>query len=90
MAQFDRLPPDLRQWLATAILPWSVHSVLRHWKTAMHSANGDADHARALMSQIEARCIARDALLVWDGQHPAAAPANSSQRPARRAAQFRP
>ncbi len=90
MAQFDRLPPDLRQWLATAILPWSVHSVLRHWNAAMQTANGDTYHARTLMTQIEARCIARDALHIWDGQHPSAAPANSGQRPARRATQFQP
>lgn len=23
MARFDRLPPDLRRWLAQAALPWS-------------------------------------------------------------------
>lgn len=90
MAQFDRLPPDLRQWLATALLPWSVHSVLKHWNAALQRAQGNTDQARAALSQLEARCIARDAAHIWGKTHPAATPANSPLRPARRTTQFRP
>ncbi|TVP97793.1 MAG: hypothetical protein EA338_08975 [Roseinatronobacter sp.] len=87
MSQFDRLPPDLRQWLATAILPWSVHSVLKHWNAALHCAQGNTDQARARLSQIEARCIARDAAHIWGDQHPAAAHAPTARRTAQ---QLRP
>ena len=90
MAQFDRLPRELRQWLATAALPWSATSALRHWQTALQQTGGDTDHARAHLSRLEANCIARDAAQIWGSLHPAAAPANSPLRPARRATQFRP
>lgn len=90
MAQFDRLPPDLRQWLATAILPWSVHSVRQQWNAALQRAQGDTDQARAQLSQLEARCIARDAAQIWGEQHPAAALAQTSGRSGKRAARFRP
>ena len=90
MSHFDRLPPDLRQWLATAILPWSVHSVLKHWNAALQRAQGNTDQARALLSQMEARCIARDAAHIWGDQHPAAAFAQTARRSGKRAVQFRP
>jgi len=86
MAQFDQLPRELRQWLATAILPWSAQSVLKHWKAALLRAGGDTQRACALLSELEARCIARDASRIWGALHPAAAPANITHRPSRRAA----
>lgn len=85
MAQFDQLPRELRQWLATAILPWSAKSVLKHWKSALLRAGGDKGRACALLSELEARCIARDASLIWGACHPAATPANTARRPSPRA-----
>ena len=35
MSAYDRLPPDLRTWLAGAALPWSAASVLRIWQRAL-------------------------------------------------------
>jgi hypothetical protein len=35
MASYDRLPRDLRLWLAEAALPWSARSVLRLWQRAL-------------------------------------------------------
>lgn len=59
MAAFDSLPPPLRHWLHDAALPWSTRSVQRIWSKSM--ARGlSQDEALALLSQSEARTIARD------------------------------
>ncbi len=34
MRDFDRLPPELRAWLAQATLPWSPQSAKRIWQRA--------------------------------------------------------
>lgn len=34
MEIYDRLPGDLRQWMAGACLPWSPHSCLKIWRNA--------------------------------------------------------
>ena len=34
MRDYDRLPPELRQWLAQAALPWSPQSAKRIWHRA--------------------------------------------------------
>ena len=72
MAQHDRLPRELRLWLAHAALPWSAQSALRHWQRALRAARGDAKAAQATLSRIEARLIARDAAKIWGAHHPAA------------------
>ncbi|WP_260349929.1 DUF6525 family protein, partial [Alloyangia mangrovi] len=35
MSAYDRLPPELRAWLAQAALPWSPRSALRAWRGAL-------------------------------------------------------
>ncbi len=72
MAQFDRLPEALRQWLAQAALPWSPQSVLHHWQTALRKTRGNHTDALARLSQLEARMLARDAARIWGENHPAA------------------
>ncbi len=72
MAQYDRLPAELRGWLAQARLPWSAQSAARQWQRALHAARGDIMAARAALSQLEERLIARDAMQVWGADHPAA------------------
>ncbi|TVS02331.1 MAG: hypothetical protein EA407_09940 [Rhodobacteraceae bacterium] len=72
MSQYDRLPADLRQWLATAALPWSAQSALRLWQRSLRTARGDTHAARAALDRAEARLVARDAALVWGPSHPAA------------------
>ena len=68
MAEFDRLPPDLRAWLAQAALPWSVPSVRKLWSQARrrHGETG----ALAYLSEVEARALARDARHIWNGAPP--------------------
>ncbi|QIE43245.1 hypothetical protein G5B39_14535 (plasmid) [Rhodobacteraceae bacterium SC52] len=69
MKDYDRLPPELRGWLATAILPWSPRSVRRAFKRAK-AEYGDVQIALAELDRLEARLIARDAKHVWLGLHP--------------------
>ena len=57
MAAYDRLPPELRRWLAEAALPWSAASVLRVWHRA-----GDPARALARLSALEAGQLARDGI----------------------------
>lgn len=59
MRAYDRLPPDLRRWLAQAALPWSPRSCARLWEKAHRKGLGP-DAARDLLSRIEARTLARD------------------------------
>ena len=61
MARYDRLPTELRRWLAQASLPWSADSALRLWQKALRETGGDALAARARLDAAEARLLARDA-----------------------------
>ncbi|QDL93612.1 hypothetical protein FDP22_06515 [Paroceanicella profunda] len=61
MAAFDRLPPDLRAWLAGAARPWSPRSAHRAWQRALRDARGDTATARAALTALEARLLLRDA-----------------------------
>ncbi|MFO7770576.1 MAG: DUF6525 family protein, partial [Roseovarius gahaiensis] len=54
MAEFDRLPPAARRWLAQAVLPWSARSVRRLWGRALRDAGGDEAAALACLDQAEA------------------------------------
>lgn len=69
MRAFDRLPAELRGWLAQAALPWSAESALRLWRRAL-AETGDAAAARARLDAAEARAIARDGPRVWGVGHP--------------------
>lgn len=56
MAEFDRLPPPLRRWLARAALPWSPRSVARTYARA-RAALGSEEAALAELDRIERRRI---------------------------------
>lgn len=58
MSAYDRLPPELRAWLAQAALPWSPRSALRAWRGALRRT-GCAEAAAARLSAIEAGQLAR-------------------------------
>jgi len=59
MRSYDALPTPLRNWLAQATLPWSPTSARRVWNRAC--ATGlSAEDAQSLLSQAEARTLARD------------------------------
>lgn len=71
MGDYDRLPMDLRTWLAQAARPWSPVSVRRAFARAL-AATGDRRKALAELDRLEARKIARDALALWGTSHPEA------------------
>lgn len=69
MAAYDRLPPDLRSWLAGAALPWSTASVLRLWQRALQET-GCTQAARDRLARAEAQTLAREAARVWGSAYP--------------------
>jgi hypothetical protein len=73
MAEYDRLPPELRAWLAQAALPWSVRSVRKLWSQARATRRGPAD-VLAYLSAVERRALARDAPVIWGPALPPCAP----------------
>ncbi len=72
MRDYDRLHPDLRDWLASAVLPWSPRSAKRAFERAVAKACTPNDALRE-MDRLQARLIARDARRVWGPDHPTAA-----------------
>lgn len=71
MQDYDRLPPELRGWLARAALPWRPGSVLKLFGRAM-ARTGDRARALAELDAAERRLLARDAATIWGPGHPAA------------------
>lgn len=71
MRCYDRLPPELRAWLAQAALPWSPDSARRLWRRAIEEAGCRAG-ALARLEAVEARLLARDAPRIWGAEHPQA------------------
>ncbi|WOI58451.1 DUF6525 family protein [Palleronia sp. LCG004] len=65
MGEYDRLPPELRAWLAEAALPWSARSALRVWRRALGASRGDAMAARARLARIERARLEREAVPIW-------------------------
>ncbi|MGR3703646.1 MAG: DUF6525 family protein [Paracoccaceae bacterium] len=59
MAEYDRLPPDLRRWLATAALPWSPASARRAWARAMAKARTPQE-ALAHLDSLQTARLRRD------------------------------
>ncbi len=72
MREFDRLPAELRSWLATAVLPWRPRSVRRSFSRAL-ARTGDRALALAELDLLQQRLIARDARQVWGADHPCTA-----------------
>lgn len=71
MSAYDRLPPDLRTWLAGAALPWSAASVLRIWQKALRET-GCTQTARDRLARAEQKTLAREAARVWGTAYPGA------------------
>ena len=72
MREYDRLPAELRAWLATAVLPWRPVSVRRAFARAL-ARTGDRARALAELDRLQARRIGEDAARIWGPAHPAAA-----------------
>lgn len=70
MAHYDRLPAELRLWLADAALPWSPLSVLRLWKRFERECGGDVVAMRRRLHQAETRMLARDTPRIWGMGYP--------------------
>lgn len=70
MAEFDRLPCELRQWLAHADLPWSAKSTLRLWNKALDQHNGNRYAALEYMTHCELSKMKKDAPEVWGASYP--------------------
>jgi hypothetical protein len=79
MAEFDRLAPELRAWLAGAVLPWSPRSAARSYARALTAAGGDKAAALGYLRRLELERVATDAALTWGAAHPAARPAAGSR-----------
>jgi hypothetical protein len=78
MREFDRLPAELRLWLARAVLPWRPRSVRLAYERALTRTR---DPARALqeLDHLQERLVAQDARLVWGRHHPCAAEPSSER-----------
>ncbi|MDJ0824188.1 MAG: DUF6525 family protein [Rhodobacter sp.] len=71
MHEFDRLPPELRGWLAAAILPWRPRSVRRAYDRAFQRTQ-DTTKALEELDRVQERLIAKDARKIWGNGHPKA------------------
>jgi len=82
MREYDRLPAELRAWLATAVLPWRPRSVRRAFERALARTK---DHSRALheLDQLQEKLIARDVRHVWGPAYPYGSQASERSRPSR-------
>ena len=69
MRDYDRLPPDLRAWLAAAILPWRPQSVRAAFERALARSRDKALALREL-DRLQQRLVARDARSIWGADHP--------------------
>ncbi len=77
MLGYDLLPPDVRQWLSSAVLPWSAASVRRAWSKALKSAQGDRQTA---LNALERQRLEKDVARVWGTTHPFLTPPTQSLR----------
>ncbi|MCP4207390.1 MAG: hypothetical protein GY767_10130 [Shimia sp.] len=60
MQAYDALPPDLRQWLHTAALPWSPASARGIWRKAGGATNPKAALER--LAAVEEATLKKDRL----------------------------
>lgn len=72
MDRYDRLPSELRAWLAEAALPWSPHSVSRLWARFLREERGDIPAALARLDRAEQRLLAKDCPQIWGDCYPVA------------------
>ncbi|MEM7546477.1 MAG: DUF6525 family protein [Pseudomonadota bacterium] len=72
MREYDRLPTELRHWLASASLPWRPRSVRRAFDQALSRTQDEAEALREL-DRLQEHLIAKDASAIWGRDHPKAA-----------------
>ncbi|SNS91219.1 hypothetical protein SAMN05421757_104326 [Tropicimonas sediminicola] len=71
MRDYDRLSPEVRAWLASALLPWRPKSAQRAFERAL-SRTKDKAQAIDELDRMQETLIARDARKVWGENHPSA------------------
>lgn len=69
MRDFDHLPPELRCWLANAVLPWRAGSVRKAFNSA-YARTGDTRLALEELDRLQQKLIQRDAQKVWGPEFP--------------------
>ncbi|THH36285.1 hypothetical protein E4Z66_14250 [Aliishimia ponticola] len=72
MREHDQLPPELRQWVAGAMLPWRAGSVRTAYRKAL-ARTGDSELALRELDRMQKAQVARDVGKVWGADHPQAA-----------------
>lgn len=70
MDRYDRLPRELRQWVAGAALPWSARSVLKLWDRLHHECGADVQVMWQRLDLAEERMLAKDATHIWGADYP--------------------
>lgn len=69
MREYDRLPPELRAWLASATLPWRPRSVLQTFRK-FHARTANTATAIEELTRLEERIVAKDGRHVWGENYP--------------------
>ena len=70
MREFDALPKPLREWLASAALPWSARSARAQWRKAMKQSGGCETRAKEYLARVEFNHLSKDAKSIWGADHP--------------------
>ena len=71
MREFDRLPAELRVWLASAVLPWRPRSVRRAFDRAI-ARTRDTSRALEDLDRLQSRLVTQDARKVRGHKPPCA------------------
>ncbi|MEO1705235.1 MAG: DUF6525 family protein [Pseudomonadota bacterium] len=71
MDEYDRLPAELRRWMASADLPWGASSVRRAYAKALRR-KGNPKAALAELDRLQSEKIEKDARAIWGCEHPSA------------------
>ena len=61
LQEFDCLPPQLREWLRYAVLPWAPRSVQRIYKRSI-ARDGDVEFAIAELDRIQEQRLGVDSV----------------------------
>jgi hypothetical protein len=88
MQEYDRLPTQLRAWLAAAVLPWRPRSVRRAFDRAV-ARTQDPTRALEELDRLQAKLLARDAQEIWGRDYPGLSSARELVSMTKKGAYFR-
>ena len=66
---YDKLPKELRKWIANAELPWRPKSVLKAYERA-YSRTGNSKKAMNELTRIQNHLVSKDTAHIWGKNHP--------------------